>query len=249
MNDLKDKVALITGGGRRIGACTARMLHASGMNLLIHYRNSSDEAESLRAELCEKRSDSVALIRGDLAKLAELSDLIDQGVKKFGRLDALINNASIFPATPVHSANEEQWQLVMDTNLKAPFFLSQAAAEHLKKTKGAIINIADLYADRPLAEHSIYCASKAGLCSLTKSLAIELAPQIRVNAIAPGAILWPENDTGESMHKRLVAQTPLKRKGDAEDIASTVKFLIMEAGFITGQVICVDGGRGITWSE
>ncbi|MGI9311463.1 MAG: SDR family oxidoreductase, partial [bacterium] len=157
--------------------------------------------------------------------------------------DALINNASLFFPTPLRSADEEQWRRMMDTNLKAPFFLSQAAAPYLKKTRGAIINITDIYADRPLLAHALYCASKAGLWSLTRSLAQELGPEIRVNAIAPGAILWPEHDTDELAHQRMVSRTPLKSAGDADDIAGTVQFLLADAPFVTGQMIRVDGGR------
>jgi len=245
MTSLHDKVALITGGSRRIGASTARMLHQYGMNLVIHYRRSADEAEALRAELCEKRPDSVMLIRGDLTELAKVKNLVRQCTAKLGRLDALINNASAFYPTPIRSATEDQWQAIMDTNLKAPFFLSQAAAPYLRKTQGAIVNITDMYADRPLSEHAIYCASKAGLWSLTRSLAYELGPEIRVNAVAPGAIMWPENDTDELSHQRLVSRTPLKRAGEADDIARAVMFLLTDAKFITGQVINVDGGRTI----
>ena len=245
MTSLQDKVALITGGSRRIGASTVRRLHQCGMKLVIHYRRSADQAEALRAELCDQRPDSVLLVRGDLTEIAKVKNLVRQCVAELGRLDALINNASAFFPTPIRSANEDQWQAIMDTNFKAPFFLSQAAAPYLKKTRGAIINITDIYADRPLAEHAIYCASKAGLWSLTKSLAAELGPEIRVNAVAPGAILWPENDTDELSHQRLVSRTPLKSAGDADDIATAVKFLLADAGFITGQVINVDGGRTV----
>ena len=245
MNGLQDKVALITGGSRRIGASTARRLHQCGMNLVIHYQRSADDAERLRAELCEQRADSVMLIRGDLTEVAKIKNLARECTVKFGRLDALINNASTFFPTPLDSADEAQWRMIFDTNLKAPFFLSQAAAPHLKKTRGAIINITDIYADRPLFEHAAYCAAKAGLWSLTKSLAQELAPQVRVNAVAPGAILWPENNADELAQQRMVSRTPLKRAGDAEDIANTVKFLLADAGFVTGQMICVDGGRTI----
>ena len=245
MTNLQDKVALITGGSRRIGANTARMLHGCGMKLVIHYRRSADDAEALRAELCDKRADSVLLIRGDLTEVAKVKNLVRECVSKMGRLDALINNASAFIPTPLRSADESQWQVIMDTNLKAPFFLAQAAAVPLKKTRGAIVNITDIYADRPLIKHPIYCASKAGLLSLTKSLAHELGPDIRVNAVAPGAILWPENDTDELAHQRMVSRTPLKSAGEADDIAKTVKFLLADAPFVTGQVIQVDGGRSV----
>ncbi len=245
MASLQDKVALITGGSRRIGASAARLLHQCGMKLVIHYRSSADEAEALRAELCDKRPDSVMLIRGDLTEIAKVKNLVRQCAAKLGRLDALINNASVFFPTPIRSADEDQWRLILETNLKAPFFLSQAAAPYLKKTRGAIVNITDIYVHRPLPEHAIYCASKAGLWSLTQSLAVELSPEIRVNAVAPGAIMWPEHDTDELSHQRLVSKTPLKSIGDADDIARAVKFLLTDAGFITGQMINVDGGRTI----
>ena len=245
MTSLQDKVALITGGSRRIGASAARMLHECGMKLVIHYRRSADQAEALRAELCEKRPESVLLIRGDLTEIAKVKNLVRQCAAELGRLDALINNASVFLPTPIRSADEDRWQQIMDTNLKAPFFLSQAAAPYLKKTRGAIINITDIYVHRPLPEHAIYCAAKAGLWSLTQSLAQELSPEVRVNAVAPGAIIWPEHDTDELSHQRLVSRTPLKSIGDADDIARVVKFLLSDAGFITGQMINVDGGRTV----
>jgi len=243
MTNLQDKVALITGGSRRIGAATARHLHDAGMQLVIHYRQSADAAEELRAELCARRPDSVVLIRGDLQEVAKVKNLVRQCVGEFGRLDALINNASLFRPTPLEDSGESQWRAIVDTNLKAPFFLSQAAAPHLAKTRGGIVNITDIYAHRPLPGHAVYCASKAGLWSLTKSLAHELGPEVRVNAVAPGAILWPENDTDELAHQRLLSRTPLRRKGDAADIARAVKFLLTDADYITGQVIAVDGGR------
>ncbi len=245
MTSLQDKVALITGGCRRIGAAIARNLHKEGMRLVIHYRNSADDAERLRAELCEQRADSVMLIRGDLAEIDKVKNLVRQCAGELGQLDALINNASVFYPTPFRSATEAQWQSLMDTNLKAPFFLAQAAAPYLKKTGGSIINIVDIYAYRPLADHPIYCATKAGLISITRSLAVDLGPEVRVNAVAPGAIMWPEQGMDELSKQRLVSRTPLKQVGNPEDIATTVCFLIKDAGFITGQIINVDGGRTI----
>ena len=245
MTSLDDKVALITGGSRRIGAVLARHLHQLGMRLVIHYRNSANEAERLRAELSEKRADSVLLIRGDLAEIAKVKNLVRQCAAEMGQLDALINNASMFYPTPVKNANEDQWQQIIDTNLKAPFFLSQAAAPYLAKSEGCIVNIGDIYAERPNADHPIYNASKAGIISLTKSLASDLGPDIRVNAVSPGAIMWPEQDTDELSQQRMISRTPLKRVGSPEDIALTVAFLIRDADFITGQVINVDGGRSI----
>ncbi len=245
MTSLQDKVALITGGCRRIGAATARRLHSEGMRLVIHYRSSADDAEILRAELCEQRPDSVILIRGDLGEIDKVKNLVRQCASELGQLDALINNASVFYPTPIKSATEEQWQALMDTNLKAPFFLAQAAAPYLKKSNGVIINMVDIYAHRPLADHPIYCATKAGLISLTRSLAADLGPEVRVNAVAPGAIMWPEQGMDELSKQRMISRTPLKQVGDPTDIASTICFLIKDAGFITGQIINVDGGRTI----
>lgn len=245
MTGLQNKVALITGGSRRIGAACARELHACGMRLVIHYRNSADEAEALRAELCAARADSVVLIRGDLREIAKAKNLVRECAAKLGGLDALINNASVFMPTPLAGAEEKQWDAIMDTNLKAPFFLSQAAAPYLKKRGGAIINIADIHAARPLIAHAPYCASKAALVSLTKSLALELGPEIRVNAIAPGAILWPENEieTDELARQRILSRIPLRRRGDPADIARMIKFLLTDGGYVNAQVIGVDGGR------
>ncbi|MGI9317690.1 MAG: pteridine reductase [bacterium] len=245
MTTLENKVALITGGSRRIGAATARQLHALGMRLVIHYRNSATDAEQLRAELCESRPDSVMLIRGDLAEIAKVKNLVRECASEMGQLDVLVNNASVFYPTPIKSATEEHWQDVMDTNLKAPFFLAQAAAPYLKKSSGVIINITDIYANRPLSDHPIYNAAKAGLLSLTKSLARDLGPEIRVNAVAPGAIMWPEQGMDELSKQRMISRTPLKQMGNPDEIAKTVSFLVKDAAFITGQVINVDGGRTI----
>ncbi len=245
MTSLQQKVALITGGSRRIGAITARHLHAQGMRLVIHYRNSADEAEELRAELCELRPDSVMLVRGDLGEIAKVKNLIQQCTTEMGQLDVLINSAAAFYPTPVGEATEEQWQHIMNTNLRAPFFLSQAATPYLKKTNGCIVNIADIYADRPLADHPIYNAAKAGLVSLTRSLARDLGPEIRVNAIAPGAIMWPAQGVDELAKQRMISRTPLKQMGEPMDIAQAICFLIRDAGFMTGQVLNIDGGRTV----
>lgn len=245
MTSLQNKVALITGGSRRIGATTARLLHSMGMRLVIHYRNSADDAELLRAELCEEREGSVMLVRGDLTEIAKVKNLVKQCTNEFGQLDVLINNASVFYPTPVSSATEDHWQDTMDTNLKAPFFLAQAAAPWLKKTSGCIINITDIYAERPLSDHPIYNASKAGLVSLTRSLARDLAPEIRVNAIAPGAIMWPESGVDEISQQRMISRTPLRSIGTADDIARAAAYLIHDAGFSTGQILNIDGGRTV----
>lgn len=246
MNDIKNKVVLITGGCRRIGACTARYLHQHNMRIIIHFNNSAVDAEKIRSQLCQIRPDSVHLIQGDLRDIAKMKHLVRQAVNALGQLDALVNNASAFFPTPIASSKESQWQTIMDTNLKAPYFLSQVAAPYLKKQNGCIINITDIYAQQPLLEHAIYSASKAGLVSLTKSLATELGPEIRVNAVAPGAILWPENDTDEIGHQRMISRTPLKRIGEPDDIAKTIHFLLANSDYITGQVINVDGGRSVS---
>ena len=246
MTSLKDKVALITGGARRIGADIARALHAAGMRLVIHYRNSPGAAEDLRAELCDARPDSVRLIRCDLKETAKVKNLVRESAVAMGGLDVLVNNAALFFPTPIRSATEDQWDMLMDTNLKAPFFISQAAAPYLAKRGGVIVNITDIYADRPLDDHPIYNATKSGLVALTRSLARDLGPGIRVNAVAPGAILWPEHDDMDQLSKqRLISRTPLRRIGSPEDITRTVLFLVADAPYITGQVIPVDGGRTV----
>lgn len=245
MTSLEDKVALVTGGSRRIGAATARMLHAAGMRLVIHYRSSAESAEALRAELCADRPDSVMLIRGDLEEIAKVKNLVREAAAAMGGLDVLVNNASRFFPTPIRSATEEDWDALMNTNLKAPFFLSQAAAPYLAKSGGCIINITDIYAERPLDEHPIYNATKSGLLALTRALARDLGPEIRVNAVAPGAILWPEAGMDELSKQRLISRTPLRQAGEPEDIARTILFLVADAPYITGQVINVDGGRTV----
>jgi pteridine reductase len=245
-NPLEGKVALITGGAHRIGAAIARDLHAQGMRLVIHYHASEAAAHALQAELHEVRPESVMLVRGDLLNGDKLyRNLVFETVESFGQLDVVINNASRFYATPIGETGENQWDDIVGTNLKAPFFLSQAAAPHLKKSGGCIVNIADVYGDRPLLGYPVYSVAKAGLIMLTKSLARELGPEVRVNAIAPGAILWPEAGIDEMSKQRIVSRTPLKRAGDTGDIARTALFLVRDAGFITGQVLVVDGGRWV----
>jgi len=231
-NVLTGKVALITGGARRVGAEIARTLHAHGMHLVIHYRSSKDDAHALQAEL---------------EKVAQLPGVVEEAVVAFGRLDALVNNASSFYPTPVGTATEVQWDDLIGTNLKAPFFLAQAAAPHLKKTHGCIVNIADIHAERPIKHYPIYSAAKAGLVMLTKSLARELAPEVRVNAIAPGTIMWPEGEAEVSAAQKqeMLARIPLRRSGSPDDIARTALFLIRDAGYINGQVIAVCGGRTV----
>ena len=240
---LDSKVTLITGGARRIGAAIARTLHAEGMNLVIHYCHSADDARRMADELNEHRSGSVALVEADLERTEDCLRLAQQASDAFGRIDALINNASAFFPTPIGKVSQAQWETLLGVNLKAPFFLSQACAEALTSTQGAIINLTDIYADRPLPKHPVYSASKAGLVALTRSLAEELGPDVRVNAIAPGAILWPESGDTQENQEEIIRRTPLGRLGDPQDIADTVTFLLRDAPFITGQVINVDGGR------
>ena len=244
-HSLDSKVALITGGAKRIGAAIATTLHATGMNLVIHFRHSGAEAQSLADALNETRPDSVVLVEGDLEKPEDCTVLAQQAMNAFGRMDALINNASAFFPTPMGEVTNDHWEALMGVNLKAPFFLSQACAKALTLTQGAIINLTDIYADRPLPRHPVYSASKAGLVALTRSLAQELGPDVRVNAVAPGAIIWPESGDSEENQNEILRRTPLGRLGDPQDIADTVKFLLCDAPFITGQIINVDGGRSV----
>ncbi|MFZ5576295.1 MAG: pteridine reductase [Pseudomonadota bacterium] len=239
------KVVLITGGAKRVGAASARLLHAAGANLMIHYRSSATEARALQDELNAIRPGSVALIQADLHDTHGLPALVNQTVATFGGLDVLLNNASSFYPTPVGSITEDDWLDLMGSNLKAPMFLSQAAAHELKKRRGCIINITDIHAERPMKSYVVYSVAKAGLVGLTKSLARELAPEVRVNGIAPGPILWPEGDSNfdEVSRQRIVSHTMLKRAGDPHDIALAVRFFAMDTHYVTGQILAVDGGR------
>ncbi len=244
---MQGKVMLVTGGGRRVGAAICRRLHAAGADIALHYRSSSDEALALQDDLNEKRPDSVAVFSADLLDLTALSSLIIRVMERFGRLDGLINNASSFYPTPLKGVNEAQWHDLLGTNLRAPLFLAQAAADELRRRHGCIVNIVDIHAERPMHGHLLYSVAKAGLVALTRALAQEMAPQVRVNAVAPGVILWPEGIDWEDDEERrkIVAHTLLKREGEPDDIARTVAFLVQDAPYITGQVIAVDGGRSI----
>ncbi len=245
-NPLEGKVLFITGGARRIGAVVCRLLHAEGMRLVIHYRRSAEPAQRLRQALEALRPGSVALLQADLLAPGRSWEAVAAEARDaFGRLDALVHNASSFYPTPLGEAGEAQWEDLLGTNLKAPFFLSQACAPELRARGGNIVSIADIHAERPLAGHSLYSIAKAGLVMMTRALARELAPQVRVNAIAPGAILWPEGGD-EAARAGILAGTPLGRIGQPEDIARTVRFLLRDAHYITGQVISVCGGRSIT---
>ena len=244
-----EPVALITGASGRIGAQTARRLHESGFKLAIHYRNSKHAAEQLQRELQEKRSDSVALFQADLNDIEVFPKLITAVLEKFQRLDVLINNASSFYPTPVNEMNETQWNDLVGSNMKAPLFLSQAAVPALKKSRGCIINLVDIHAFRPMKNHTIYCMAKAANVMMIKSLARELAPEIRVNGVAPGAIEWPDGDQADSAtdhgKQEILSRIPLGRKGEFDHIAKTIRFLVLEAPYITGEIIKVDGGRSV----
>jgi pteridine reductase len=236
-------VVLITGAAKRVGAEIARTLHRAGYDLALHYRHSRNEMDALRSELESLRPDSTVAIQGDLSDVSALPGIVEKCTARFGRLDAVVNNASAFFPTPLGDATPAQWDELFASNTRAPFFLSQAAASALKKSSGCIVNIGDIYGEKPLARHSIYSMAKAALAMMTKSLARDLAPEIRVNGVAPGAILWPEN--GETYLNRddVIARTPLKRTGSAEEIAKAVLFLIRDATFTTGEILKVDGGR------
>jgi pteridine reductase len=246
-HNLQDKVVLITGGAKRVGAAICRLLHADGANLMIHYRTSVTEARALQAELNLKRANSVAIIQGDLLNLAVSPSLITETVNRFGKLDVLINNASTYYPTELGQIGLQEWEDLTGSNLKAPLFLSQSAATELRKTSGCIINITDMHVERPKKGYIVYSVAKAGLVTLTKSLAHELAPEVRVNAVAPGPVLWPEDNPqfDEVYRQRVISQTLLKRIGEGNDVAKAVRFLIQDAPFITGQIIAVDGGRSL----
>jgi len=243
---VQGKIVLITGGAKRVGAAICRRLHAAGASLMLHYRLSAGEARLLQAELNHVRADSVALIQADLLDLNKLPAIVEQTVQRFGRLDALVNNASSFFPTPVGAITSEAWEDLIGTNLRAPLFLAQAAAAALKKAQGAIVNIADIHADRPLKNFVVYSVAKAGLIGLTRSLARELAPEVRVNAIAPGPILWPDDAAFDELSRqRIISHTLLRREGTPDDIAKAVLFLLADAGYVTGETINVDGGRHV----
>jgi pteridine reductase len=242
-NSLAGKVALVTGAAQRLGAKIVRTLHAAGMDVAIHYRNSKTAAAALQLELEQQRPDSVLLLQADLANTDSLPAIIQQIVEWRSRLDLLVNNASSFYPTPLDDSTEEQWNELMSSNLKAPYFLSQAAAEALRQHRGCIVNMVDIHAERPLLKHPIYSIAKAGNAMLVKSLARELGPEVRVNGIAPGAILWPDAEMSEETKSEILARTALKTNGQPKDIANTLLFLARDADYITGQIISVDGGR------
>ncbi len=241
---LAGKTVLITGAARRVGARIARVLHEAGANLVLHYRASHADALALAAELDAVRACSTLCVRADLLDVEQLPPMVDAALQRFGRLDALINNASSFFPTAIGEISEAQWVDLIGSNLKAPLFLSQAAAPPLRDSGGAIVNIIDIHAERPLKGYPLYCAAKAGLLGLTRALAIELAPEVRVNGVSPGPIEWPEDGAFSPVAQReIIDHTLLRRCGSPEDIARAVRFLLCDAPYVTGQVINVDGGR------
>lgn len=243
---LDGKVVLVTGGAKRVGAHIVRTLHAAGARVLVHYRRAGREAETLTNEMNAARAGSARAIGADLLDTGSLPGLIRTAVETFGSLDGLVNNASSFFATPVGGITSDDWEDLVGTNLKAPVFLTQAAAPHLRAACGAVVNITDIHAERPLKNYALYCAAKSGLVGLTRALAVELAPAVRVNAVAPGPILWPEDGSfDEAQQARVTDRTLLKRSGTPQDIAGAVLFLLAAAPYVTGQILAVDGGRSI----
>jgi pteridine reductase len=246
-DSLTGKTVLITGGARRVGAAIARELHRAGANLAIHFRSSAREAATLAAELNDTRAKSAATIRADLLDIENLGALVEFTLRHFGALDVLVNNASTFYPTKIGEITPAAWDDLMGTNLKVPLFLSQAAAPALRQSRGLILNIVDIHALRPLRDYPVYCAAKAGLQMITRSLAKELGPEIRVNGISPGPVLWPEGQSDEKARAKIIERTVLKRMGSPEDIARTALFFAASAPFVTGQVLAVDGGRSVAW--
>ena len=239
-------VALITGAGRRVGAVIARSLHAAGYDLALHYRRSAADARALADELEQQRADSTLLLQAELADLPALPTMIEQLLAHYGRLDALVNNASAFFPTPLGNATPQQWNELFASNAQALFFLSQAAIPSLREARGGIVNLIDIYAERPLAEHTVYCMAKAALAAMTRSLALELGPEVRVNGVAPGAVMWPSDGKPYDDRQAMLARTPLQRAGMPEDVAGAVLWLLRDAPFVTGQIIRVDGGRTLS---
>lgn len=240
------RVALITGAGKRVGAVIARTLHAAGYDLALHYRHSATEASALATELEQQRRDSTLTVQAELAEVEQLPQMIERVLARFGRLDALVNNASSFYPTPLGSATVAQWNELFAANAQAPFFLTQAAAPALHASGGAIVNLIDIYAERPLADHPIYCMAKAALLAMTRSLALDLGPAVRVNGVAPGAVLWPSDGKPYADQQAMLARTPLQRAGSPEDVAGAVLWLLRDAPFVTGQILRVDGGRTLS---
>jgi len=240
---LTGKTALITGAARRVGAAITRKLHAAGANIVLHYRSSAEDAEAISKTLNEIRPNSVVIVEADLLDVGQLQALPEIATSNFGSLDILVNNASTFYPTPVGDITEIDWHDLMGTNLKAPLFLSQAASTALRTSNGLIVNIADIHGQQPLARHTVYSLAKAGVIMLTKSLAREMGPSIRVNAVAPGPVMWPEDGMDKALQSKIIDRTALKRGGTPDDVARAVLFFATEAPYVTGQILAVDGGR------
>ncbi|MCK9539475.1 pteridine reductase [Dokdonella sp.] len=238
-------VVLVTGAARRVGARIARHLHAAGYDLALHCRHSRRELDALIGELDAQRPGSALALQADLADLSSLPGLVAACLARFGRLDGLVNNASAFYPTPLGTIASAQWDDLFAANARAPLFLAQAAAAALTAARGAIVNLVDIYAEHPLPGHGVYCMSKAALAMATQVLAQELAPAVRVNGVAPGAVLWPEAGKDYADRQALIARTPLARSGTPEDVAGAVLWLLRDAPFVTGQIIRVDGGRSL----
>jgi len=238
-------VALVTGAARRVGAAISRSLHAAGYGLVLHHRNSAGEASALQAELERSRPGSTLVVQAELSQFDRLPELIAQTVGRFGRLDALVNNASAFYPTPIGVVTPAMWDELFAANARAPFFLSQAAVPHLKASRGSIVNLVDIYAERPLKNHTVYVMAKAALAMMTMSLARELGPEVRVNGVAPGAVLWPDQGKSDLEKAALLQSTALQREGRPEDVAEAVRWLLLDAHYTTGQIIRVDGGRAL----
>ena len=236
-------VVLVTGAARRIGRVVAKTLHAAGYDVALHYRGSRTEAEQLACELEARREGSTLLLQAELADPTTPDTLVRQTVQRFRRLDALVNNASTFYPTPVGATTQAQWDELFASNARAPYFLAQAAAPHLKRARGAIVNLVDVHASQPLARHPVYCMAKAALAMATRALAKELAPEVRVNGVSPGAVLWPDSGKSAEEQQALVGRTALRRIGTPEELAAAVLFLLRDATFVTGQILTVDGGR------
>lgn len=244
-NPLAEKVALVTGGARRVGAEVVRTLHNEGMNIVLHYNASEEEANKLCEELNGIRKHSAVAVRADLLESESEKALVEQAAKEWKRLDVLVNNASRYYKTAVGKVTDYAWEDLMNSNLKAPFFLAQAAAPYLAANEGCIVNIADVNSERPMPGYSVYCISKGGLVTLTKVLAIELRPLIRVNAVSPGSVVWPEgpNLLSDAEKQKIIDRTLLARNGTPQDIAKAVLYFVRDAEYVTGQVLCVDGGK------
>jgi len=240
---LQSKVALVTGSSKRIGAMIVRNLHTKGYEVAIHYRNSVSEAQHLADNLNRLRANSAIIVSADLSQENAPAELVEPVIQRWGRLDALVNNASDFYPTPIGEIKPDDWDRLFSSNARGPLFLSQYAAPYLKKAQGSIVNIVDIHAQKPLAQHPVYCMAKAALAMMTLSLAKELGPEVRVNGVSPGAILWPENEMSDQLKQELLERTSLKRQGSPDDIVETVVFLLDQARYISGQILAVDGGR------